>query len=76
MRQTHKNERKNEMTKLNKYQQKAINTAKKWLEKGYTPEVVASGIWNHYGYNASAKDGKVQLYAKGDGHNFQLFAEI
>jgi len=41
--------------------QKAEATAKKWLNKGYTPQQVAEGIWNHYGYTTAVKNGMVAI---------------
>ena len=38
---------------------KAVASAKKWLAKGYSPDIVAEGVWNHYGFPARVKDGAV-----------------
>lgn len=50
--------RKQQDKKMNK----AAEAAQKWLQRGFTPEQVAEGIWNKVGYTTSAKDGKVQFY--------------
>ena len=50
-----------------KYLAKAVATARKWLDKGYTAAQVAEGIWNYYGLLAGTKDGKVQIQSKRKG---------
>lgn len=45
-----------------KKRDEAAQIAQKWIRKGFTPEQVATGIWNKIGYTTSAKNGKVQIY--------------
>jgi hypothetical protein len=45
-----------------KKRDKAAQLAQKWLNKGFTPEQCAEGIWNKVGYTTSAKNDKVQIY--------------
>lgn len=37
---------------------KAAKVAQQWLQKGFTPEQVAEGVWNKVGYTTSV-DGKI-----------------
>lgn len=39
----------------------AIETAKRWLAKGFKVEVVRDGIWNKFGYRTSFKNNKIQI---------------
>lgn len=40
---------------------RAISLARKWLNAGHSPEVVAKGIWNRFGYLTEAKNGEVLI---------------
>jgi hypothetical protein len=39
----------------------AVSLARKWLNAGHTPEVVAKGIWNRFGFRTGVKDGEVLI---------------
>ena len=39
----------------------AAQLAKKWLASGHAPEVVATGIWNRFGYPCTATPGGVTI---------------
>jgi hypothetical protein len=39
-----------------------IETARNWLAKGHSPDVVCKGIWNRYGYGGEVRDGVVCFY--------------
>ena len=39
----------------------AASIARKWLAAGHSPEVVAKGIWNRFGFLSSAKGNAVDI---------------
>lgn len=39
-----------------------IETARRWLAAGHSPDVVCKGIWNRYGYSGEVRDGVLRFY--------------
>ena len=56
----------NWITKQEKSQAKRIanqvRVAQKWLDKGFTPEVIAAGLWNKLGANSEVKNSQVIIW--------------
>jgi len=46
-------------------QASAAELARKWLNAGHSPEVVAKGIWNRFGFPTQAKEGGVNIASIG-----------
>ena len=56
-----------------KRHQKITAKAQEWLDKGFTPEVVAKGLWNKMAANTEVKNGKVIIWGKFNGKNETWF---
>ena len=56
-----------------KRHQKIIAKGQDWLDKGFTPEVVAAGLWNKMGARTEVKNGKVIIWGRFSGKNEKLF---
>jgi len=50
-----------------KKMKKVAEVAQKWMQKGFSAEQVAEGIWNKVGYVTSGQDGVVKFYGKAKG---------
>ena len=56
----------NWITKQEKSQAKRIanqvKVAQKWQDKGFTPEVIATGLWNKLAANTEVKNNQVTIW--------------
>lgn len=49
-------------TKVVRTRGEALSLARRWLVAGHSPEAVAKGIWNRYGFQVEARGAVVRFY--------------